>query len=63
MPVRTFLDHNKQPVERAAHVYTEINEALHAYLREICLTNPGRLERPVSGILRDLAEYYSQVFD
>jgi hypothetical protein len=61
--VPTFFDRHKQPVERASHVYKEISEALEAYLREICLADPRRLHRPISGILRDLAEYYSQTFD
>jgi hypothetical protein len=63
MPAPTFLDRNGLAVERASFVHNEISEALQAYLREICLADPRRLHRPISGILRDLAEYYSQTFD
>ena len=63
MPVPTFLDRNQQPVERASHLYQEINEALEAYLRLTCFADPRRLQRPISGLIRDLAEFYSQEFD
>lgn len=63
MAVRMFVDRNDRPVRRAYEVYDQIDKAVQSYLREACLTDPGRLNRPVSGILRDIAEYYSQVFD